>query len=241
MIDRFVPDAQGTGSEYPVTGFVTDASVAKVTAHFKDLFGVDPYGPLSSAQARSDALSSQLQTLTQQLAMGDTSGADKLASLTMELSQLQEAQSVGAALDLTALGGEDDVYWLDGKPNDVFLGPRPRAVSVGTQPLLHRTTIRYFGGAAAGTGTDAGVSQAHGDASTSDHPGTNHAGGDDAGGDVAGQPAAHGSGGGCALSARAEPLFAAWWSMLALAWLARSHRAPSTRPRARARLRASVS
>ena len=146
MVDRFISGFSDAQTQVPVTGFVTDESVAKVTAHFKALFGRDPYPSLTSSQAKFAALNMELATLQERLQAGDTSVAERFGQVVMELQTVQAAVTLGGLLGLEALGYGDHVYWVDGSIDDLYTQPLPRAVTLGTDALLGRTVIRYVNG-----------------------------------------------------------------------------------------------
>jgi MYXO-CTERM domain-containing protein len=157
MYDRFVRAVSDPTVDYPVTTFLTDASVEEVSAFFSALFG-EPYGPIADAEAHVQTLSSELATLAGAAASGDQKA---IATLTAKLGELTEAQKVltlGSYYQLPGIHAENDVVWVDGSIDD--LGTKlARAVAVGADPLLGKTVIRYINasdGAASGTPTGSG-------------------------------------------------------------------------------------
>jgi hypothetical protein len=191
MIDRFVTDLYGpTPAELdvPVTGFVTDAKLAEVVAHFTSVFGTQPFGSLAEASARQPALLLELSDLQTRLLAGDTSVAAKLQEVILELTELQNVMSAGARLSLDYLGCADHRFWIETEGGEPRLGALRRAVSVGTDAHLERTVIRYFnaeGAQATGGGFGEGGAAGEGGANVQG----------DAGSDATGTGGRTGSGG----------------------------------------------
>jgi hypothetical protein len=224
MIDRFVTDLYGpTPAELnvPVTGFVTDAKMADVVAHFTSVFGVPPFGSLAEANARQPALLVELSDLQERLLAGDKSAAVRLQEVILELTALQNVLSAGARLSLDYLGCADHSFWLETEGGEPQSGALRRAVTVGTDAHLERTVIRYFNaegaqatGGATGEGGTASQGDAGGDATgaggRTGSGGRNATGGiDGSAGDNTGKPDAD-SGCSCALPRRAPKGLAAW-------------------------------
>jgi hypothetical protein len=166
MYDRFVRAQLDPSLDYPVTSFVTEASVDQVAEFFSDLFG-EPYGPVSEAQARIQTLTGQLAALQAAAAGGDQAAIRALSAAIEELTAAQQVLSLGIYLQLPGIHAENDLVWLDGDIEDVAT-KLPRAVTVGEDPLLEKTVIRYInaptelsttpgGGRPNGAGGDSGM------------------------------------------------------------------------------------
>jgi hypothetical protein len=184
MYDRLISAVLDPTVDYPVTTFLTDASVEEVSAFFSALFG-EPYGPAAEAEARIQTLSAEFTELQSAAASGDQKA---IAALTAKIEELTEAQKVltlGTYYQLPSIHAENDLVWVDGNIDD--LGTKlSRAVAVGEDPLLGKTVIRYInatGGDGSTTPTGSG-----GDSST---PSGNTAG------DAGKSPARSDSGCGC--------------------------------------------
>ena len=172
MYDRFVSALLDPTENYPVTAFVTDASVKEVSAFFSQLFG-DPYPPSADNEARLTELSMQLAQLQGRAASGDQAAIKQLIALSDELAQVEQAASLQAYLQLPAIHAENDWVFLDGSLEDFAMTP-VRAVTVGEDALLGKTVIRYInappvdasGGVGSGQGgaPDQGPSQGGGGA-----------------------------------------------------------------------------
>lgn len=165
MIDRFIESfSGGMVVRLPVTGFVTDADKATVTAHFSKVFGKQPFPPAMETASKLEALNLELASLTERIQRGDQSAGARLQQVLDELTALQQAAGAWQLLQLDEEQCADCVVWLDGKVDDLYTMPLPRAVAVGTDPLLDKTVIRYVN-AASGVGSqpngdsDAGVVQ----------------------------------------------------------------------------------
>jgi MYXO-CTERM domain-containing protein len=224
MIDRFATALQDPTMRVPVTGFVTDAPVSEVEAHFTKLFGVEPYPPLQRSQTELEALVMELTSLQSKAASGDQAAIKRLQELGMELQQAQQSVTIGTLLNFEAF--QDHVFWVDGSADDVVSGALPRAVAVGMDPLLGRTAIRYFGGAR-GNGSNASDGGVALDGSVrDDRPGgrPSRDGGSGSGGD---DEASAKDDGGCGLypAARGTPVMGAW-GLLALVLALRRRRRP---------------
>jgi hypothetical protein len=220
MIDRFISSFTDVETQIPVTGFVTDESVAKVTAHFTALFGREPYPPVATSQTKLAELNMELVALQERLLAGDTTAGERLAEVVDEMQVHQTAAALAGALGLEQMGAADHVYWVDGVPEDVYTSPLPRAVAVGTDAQLARTAIRYINGQNGdapapgdgdgdgdGDGTDGGTGGGDGDG----QPGEGDTGDDKGGGS-----------GGCSVT-RSQSC-AALWLVPALAFLVRRRR-----------------
>jgi hypothetical protein len=213
MVDRFISGFTEAQTEVPATGFVTDESVAIVTAHFKALFGKDPYPSVAASQAKLEALNAELLMLQERLQAGDTTAGERLGEVVMELQTYQAALSLGGLLGLEALGYGDHVFWVDGSADDLYTKPLPRAVTLGTDALLKRTVIRYVNG-------QSGDGPAPGDGDGTVGDGDAGAGDGDATGDGdalpgEGEPGGKkGSGGGCTVAHAGTSL--APWAMLGI-------------------------
>jgi MYXO-CTERM domain-containing protein len=158
MYDRFVTALLDPTEDYPVTAFVTDASVDEVIDFFTELFG-DPYPPSADSEARLAELSLQLVELQGAAASGDQEAIEQLIALSEELTQVQQVASLQAYLQLPALHAENDWVFLDGSLEDFTMSPA-RAVTVGEDALLGKTVIRYINAPPVGTGGGVGSGQA---------------------------------------------------------------------------------
>jgi MYXO-CTERM domain-containing protein len=158
MYDRFVSALLDPTEDYPVTAFVTDASVAEVSAFFSELFG-DPYPPSADSEERLQELTMQLVELQGAAASGDPEAIMQLVALTDELTRVQQVASLQAYLQLPALHAENDWVWLDGSIEDFAMAPA-RAVTVGEDALLGKTVIRYINAPPVGEGGGVGSGQA---------------------------------------------------------------------------------
>jgi MYXO-CTERM domain-containing protein len=141
MYDRFMTAVFDPEQSFPVTAFVTDASLEDVSAFFTELFG-EPLPPPEDSEARIEELSMRMVELQTAAAMGDQDAIKELIALSEELSQLQQGASLQAYLQLPALHAENDLIWLDGKLEDFAMTPT-RAVMAGEDALLGQTVIRY--------------------------------------------------------------------------------------------------
>jgi hypothetical protein len=161
MYDRFVYDFQETSVDYPVTSYVTDASVDDVVAHFSELFGKDPYPPSLETQIEVQAVSAEMAQAQLDALDGDRDAIAKLQELGDRLLELNDSLVAASRLQLDGMYAERDVYWVDGDAAVDNTGPLPRAVTVGRDELLGRTVIRYVHGAIPGStgepGSDAGA------------------------------------------------------------------------------------
>lgn len=178
MYDRFVSALFDPAQDYPVTAFVTDASVEDVSAFFTELFG-DPYPPSADSEARLAELSMQLVELQGAAASGDQAAIKKLLALSEELTEAQQAASLQAYLQLPVLHAENDWVFLDGTLEDFAMTPT-RAVTVGEDALLGKTVIRYINAPPAGAaGVGNGQAGASGQGSAGAAPTGEGGGGDD--------------------------------------------------------------
>jgi hypothetical protein len=167
MSDRFVTDVYGPSPgepNIPVTGFVTDAKMADVVAHFTSVFGTEPFGSLEEANAQQPILLQELSDLQQRLQAGDKSVVARLQQVIIELTDLQNVLSAGMRLSLDALGCADHSFWLETEGGEPLSGPLRRAVTVGTDPHLERTVIRYFNAEGAQAASGEGGATGEGDA-----------------------------------------------------------------------------
>jgi hypothetical protein len=141
MYDRFVRSPLDPMTDYPVTSFITDASVDEVSAFFTKLFG-KPYGPIGDVEAQLQQLNSQLIMLSTAAAQGDMAAIAKLKELSTEITRVQQTTTLATVLQLSAIHADKDVVWVDGDLNALFMKPL-RAVTVGQDALLGKTIIRY--------------------------------------------------------------------------------------------------
>jgi MYXO-CTERM domain-containing protein len=150
IYDRFISALFDPTQSYPVTAFVTDASVEEVSAFFTARFG-DPYPPSADSEARLTELSMQLAELQGAAASGNPEAIKQLIALSEELTQAQQAASLAAYLQLPVLHAENDWVFLDGSIDDFAMTP-VRAVTVGEDALLGQTVIRYINAPPVSTG-----------------------------------------------------------------------------------------
>jgi hypothetical protein len=151
MYDRFVRAVLDPMTDYPVTSFVTDASVDEVSAFFTKLFG-KPYGPVGDVEAQLQELNSQLITLTGAAAKGDMAAIAKLKDLSDEIMRVQQTTTLVAVLQLSTIHADKDLVWVDGDLSSLYMTPL-RAVTVGQDALLGKTVIRYINAPAKGGNT----------------------------------------------------------------------------------------
>lgn len=166
MYDRFITAAFDPAQSYPVTTFVTDASLDEVSAFFTELFG-KPLPPPANNEERIQELAMRMQELQAAAAMGDQDAIKEMIALSEELQQLQQGSLLQAYLQLPVLHAENDLIWLDGKLEDFAMTPT-RAVMAGEDPLLGRTVIRYVN---APPGTGAGGTDGSGEGGAGQPPG----------------------------------------------------------------------
>jgi MYXO-CTERM domain-containing protein len=181
MYDRFIYDTFAPTEDYPVTSFLTDASVDEVSDFFTQLFG-DPYSSLAESEVKIQELSDELEAAQTAAMTGDKDAIIRLGQLITEFTDAQQMLTVGSSLQLPILHAENDLIWLDGTIDDVSQKP-VRAVTVGEDPLLGKTIIRYInapagdqsetpgngngsGGQPASPSGDAGMSAAEGGAAS---------------------------------------------------------------------------
>jgi MYXO-CTERM domain-containing protein len=158
MHDRFVSALFDPTQSYPVTAFVTDASLEEVTAFFTERFG-DPYPPSADSAARLTELSMQLAELQGAAANGNQEAIKQLIALSEEITEVQQAASLQAYLQLPVLHAENDWVFLDGPLEDFTMTPA-RAITVGEDVLLGQTVIRYINAPRVGAGGGTGSGQA---------------------------------------------------------------------------------
>jgi hypothetical protein len=170
MYDRFVRAAFNPTEDYPVTAFMTDASLDEVSAFFTQRFG-EPLGPVAGSQERVAELTMQLLALQGQAASGDQDAIKKLQAVVDELTRAQQVASLDAYLQLSAIHAENDLVWLDGDVEDAG-SQAMRAVTASEDPSLGRTVIRYInapssrGGYAQGDGGSSGADNDNDDGDT---------------------------------------------------------------------------
>lgn len=161
MIDRFNIDlysGEPTLPSIPVTGYVTDASIEEVSAHFNSVFGSKPYPSANASRDAQQALFNELLALQQRLAGGDMSVLKRLEEIPNELETAQTATLLATRLNLEGLGCGDHIFWTNTPSEEATTGPLQRAVVVGTDAQLDRTVLRYISGAVgAPTSSDGGA------------------------------------------------------------------------------------
>jgi MYXO-CTERM domain-containing protein len=157
VVDRYLNDYQTGKPTIPSTGFVTDAPRADAVAFFNKLFGKPASPPLAQTQTRLQELNLELAQLQPKLLRGDQAAIKRVQAIAEETTALSEAVTVASALQLDAEKCADCVYWLAGASEDAFTEPLTRAVVVGTQPQLKRTTISYLSGNGSVASSDGGV------------------------------------------------------------------------------------
>lgn len=215
--DRFVRATFNPTEDYPVTAFVTDASLDDVSEFFTKLFG-EPRGPVAGSQERLAELSMQLVELQGQAAGGDQEAIKQLQALVEELTQVQQVATLDAYLQLSAMHAENDLVWLDGGIDEVATQVM-RGVTVGEDALLGKTVLRYINapGSPLGGNNGEGGHNGEGDglAGAPSDPGDTP---NDGGAASVGNPGSKSDGGcGCAIpgAPRQAPTVAAF-SLLAL-------------------------
>lgn len=163
MYDRFISSFV-TGTDYPVTSFVTDASVEEVSAFFTQRFGKS-YGPYGEAQTHYQELTLELVGLQAAAQKGDQAAIARLQQIGEELQSLQDLITLGSSLQLPTIHAENDLVWIDGNVDDLLSNPS-RAVTVGADASLGKTVIRYINApqssASGGVGGAGGVTGAGG-------------------------------------------------------------------------------
>jgi hypothetical protein len=226
MYDRFVYSFFDPTQNYPVTTFLTEASVEDVSDFFSALFG-EPHAPVADGEQRMQELNEQLIELQGRAASGDQDAIAAMQRVVEEMTVLQEALMLGNFLQLPAIHAENDLVFLDGTPEDLYTAPL-RAVTVGADELLGGTVIRYINAPVGqrNPGSDGGSGGAPGDEEPSGEGGASDGGTGEGGasGDANDRPVRGSSDGcGCSVPRRTSPLAA--FSMLPLlAWLMRRRR-----------------
>jgi hypothetical protein len=218
MYDRFVSAAFQPTEDYPVTTFLTEASVEDVSAFFGALFG-EPHAQSANNEQRLQELTEQLVELQSAAAGGDQKAIAELSRVAEELAALQEEVTLAGLLGLRAIHAENDLVFLDGTLDDLYTGP-VRAVTVGRDELLGGTVIRYIN---APSGQQS-PGPSDGDAGA---PGDQEPGGD--GGASSGSVPRSSDGCGCAVPGRSSA-FTELGLLPFLAWLARRRRQWGSRP-----------
>lgn len=164
MYDRFLTSFVAAGNDYPVTSFVTDASLESVSAFFTKRFGKS-YGPYGDAQTHYQELTLELVGLQAAAQKGDQAAIARIQQIGEELQSLQGLISLGSYLQLPSIHAENDLIWIEGNPDDLLSNPT-RAVTAGTDASLGKTVIRYInapkGTSSGGVGGAGGTSGAGG-------------------------------------------------------------------------------
>jgi hypothetical protein len=142
MYDRFAVSALEPGVSYPVTAFVTEASVDEVSEFFAKSFG-KPIGPVADAAERMQALTERMLALQGPASRGDQDAIAEIQRIGDELAGLQELSTLSSFLQLQAIHAENDLIFLDGTVDDVLERP-VRAVTVGSDEAAGGTVIRYI-------------------------------------------------------------------------------------------------
>jgi|GEM_PF-2491212 len=164
MYDRFVQATFVPGEDYPLTAFVTDASLDDVQEFFTERFG-EPLGPVAGAAERLSELALELNELTLAVQSGNQAAIKRLQEVSAELTETQQLTSLDTYLQLSANHAENDLVWIDGDVDDAIVQV-PRAVTAGQDSLLGRTVIRYINaptsdlGAGPGSGGESSGGQA---------------------------------------------------------------------------------
>ena len=147
LVDRYVTDRiDPLNPEVPVTGFVTDAPEADVRAHYRGVFGTEPFPSQAYCQTRSDAIRVEMERLLPLVMQGDANARQQYLALTTELADLSYVTAWGGRLGLDVMGASDAAFWVDAPRDTAYRGPYPRAVAAGIDPLLGLTVIRHFNG-----------------------------------------------------------------------------------------------
>lgn len=228
MLDRFVGDPFGGDlltRDIPVTGFVTNASTEEVEAHFKTVFGTDPYPSLDRINTQLQELNTELADLQIKLMSGDVSVAARFGQVAEQMQQLQQVSTLASRLSLASLDCSDHEFWADTSLEDALTGPLPRAVTLGMDARVGSNVIRYIGGQSSGTINPSGGTSGDGGAGENDGSGGNSdqaEGGD--GGSVS-TPRKDSSGCGCSLPASTHA--PTWLALAPLALALRRRRAKS--------------
>jgi hypothetical protein len=146
MDDRIMPDYfldSDTPVTFPISAFVTDDSVANVSAHFTTVFGAEPFPSLEENQAEQEAISAELSSLQGGLIAGDQAAVDRYEALADRLGPLGNALGIATRLGINDAQA-DAVYWSDIPIDLAYEGPVMRSVSVVSDALLGRTVIRMY-------------------------------------------------------------------------------------------------
>jgi MYXO-CTERM domain-containing protein len=142
MYDRFVTDLLNPSLDYPVTSFVTDASLEEVAEFFRERFG-EPYGPVAEIEARIERLTIELAPLQAAAASGDPAAMKAWAEAVQVLTAAHEELTAGAYYQLSSIHAQNDLVWIDGDTPELA-EQLPRAVTAGEDVLLGKTVIRYI-------------------------------------------------------------------------------------------------
>lgn len=206
--DRFSQPLFDPTQDYPVTAFVTDASLEDVEAFFTERFG-PPLGPIAGTQERQLELTQELLQLQQAAAGGDQRAIKRIQEIGDELTALQQSSSLDVYLHLTAIHAENDRVWVDAEELDDAATRPVRAVTAGADPLLGKTVIRYLNattnassagepgsGGNGNGGQDGGSDPGDGRAGASAEPGDTPGSG---GANEGGRPASSDDGCGCSV------------------------------------------
>lgn len=183
MLDRFLPDPLDPDADpegIAVTAFTTDADIADVKAHFKAVFGAEPYPSLTDLEAQQEQLTAEFNEFAMNF---DPSKAMRFQELTEELQKLQAALIMAQRLGLKSEEYADHVFWVNLDSDSIGTGPLPRAVTLGTSALLDGHVIRYVNGATSGEvvgpGTGSGGANGEDPGNGAPAPGDGEAGADD--------------------------------------------------------------
>jgi len=198
MYDRFVRATFVPGEDYPLTAFVTDASLDEVKKFFTQRFG-EPLGPVAGAAERLGELTLELQEAQSAAMSGNQAAIKRLQEVVEEMVQTQKLTSLDAYLQLSANHADHDLVWIEGNADDVALQV-PRTVTAGRDSLLGRTVIRYvnaptndLGGSVDGDGGESsGGESSGGESSGGESSGGESSGGESSGG-RAGAPSGSGN------------------------------------------------
>jgi hypothetical protein len=226
MYDRFVYSFFDQTQDYPVTTFLTDATVEDVSDFFSALFG-EPHAPVADGEQRMQELNEQLIELQGRAASGDQDAIAEMQRVVEEMTALQEALMLGTFLQLPTIHAENDLVFLDGTPEDLYTAP-VRAVTVGADELLGGTVIRYINSPTGqqDPGSDGGSGGAPGDEEPTGEGGASGGASDGGGsdGEANDRPAQSASDGcGCSVPRRSSSV--AGLSLIPLlAWLLRRRR-----------------
>jgi hypothetical protein len=177
MLDRYLVDFAATDPDpqgVPVTAFVSSASLDDITAHFKGVFGADPYPPLSEIEARQKEISDEFQTLAQNPSGPDV--AKRIQELYAELNKLQTALVIASRLGLDDEELASHVFWADLPASTATSEPIPRAVTLGTDTRVDGAVIRYYNGSWSDGASSGAPSGSRGDESSAPSAGDDAAG-----------------------------------------------------------------